>query len=260
MSVVNSNQPYGTPTWLDLGVPDLEQAQEFYGAVFGWEYEEPSAASGPYVLCLLRGERVAGLRPVSGADVVGESWWTMYLATDDCDAAARRVAEAGGRVLQAPSEIGELGRAAVAEDRVGARFGLWQGRTLPGCARVNEPDTLVRNDLAAPDPEPARSFYATVFGFTLDTNQDLPGADFTFLRRPDGHEIGGVFGAPDAPAARWRTTFEVADTDAALGRAVTAGGTVGPPSDTLYGRMAEITDPCGTPFAIIARPAAAARR
>jgi hypothetical protein len=79
---------------------------------------------------------------------------------------------------------------------------------------VNEPGSLVRNDLVTPDPEPARAFYAAVFDFTLDVNQDLPGFDFTFLRRPDGHEIGGIMGIEGAPSSSWSTTFEVADTDA----------------------------------------------
>ncbi|MFG2224143.1 VOC family protein [Streptomyces sp. NPDC048644] len=253
MSVVSGNQPYGTPTWLDLGVAEPRRARDFYRALFGWEYEERTAATGPYTMCLLRGRRVAALRPVAATDAAGESWWTVYLAADDCAAAVRRVTGAGGTVLQPPTDVAGLGRAAVVEDPVGARFGLWQGRTHPGCALVNEPDTLVRNDLSAPSPEPARRFYAAVFGFTLDGNKDLPDADFTFLRRPDGHEIGGIFGDPGGAAARWRTVFEVADTDALRARAVAAGGTAGASQDTPYGRMAEVTDPFGTAFGVITR-------
>ena len=65
-----------------------------------------------------------------------------------------------------------------------------------GCERVNEPNTLVRNDLVTDQPDVTRPFYAEVFGFTLDGNPDLPDFDFTFLRRPDGHEIGGIMGVP----------------------------------------------------------------
>ncbi|AZS72439.1 glyoxalase [Streptomyces lydicus] len=256
MSEISINQPLGTPTWIDLGVPDLDRAKAFYRALFGWEYAERSAATGPFTLCLLRGRRVAALRPVSAADVEGESWWLPYLATDDCDAAAERIVECGGAVPVPPSDVAYLARTAVVADPVGARFGLWQGRTLPGCELVNEPGTLVRNDLASPDPEPARRFYTAVFDFTLDGNDDLPDFDFTFLRRPDGHEIGGVFGDPTAPASRWQTVFEVADTDALAARAVAAGGTAGTPEDSPYGRTAALTDPFGTAFSVITRPPA----
>ncbi|MFG2095292.1 VOC family protein [Streptomyces sp. NPDC048612] len=256
MSEISSNQPLGTPTWIDLGVPDLDRAKEFYRALFGWEYEERSAATGPLTLCLLRGRRVAALRSVSAADVAGESWWLPYLATDDCDAAAKRIVESGGTVPVPPAEVAGLARTAVVADPVGARFGLWQGRTLPGCELVNEPATLIRNDLTSPDPEPARSFYADVFAFTLDGNDDLPGVDFTFLRRPDGHEIGGIIGDATARASRWQTLFEVADTDELVARAVAAGGAAEAPEDTPYGRMAVLTDPFGTAFSVGARPAA----
>jgi predicted enzyme related to lactoylglutathione lyase len=147
----------------------------------------------------------------------------------------------------------EQGRMAIAFDPVGAQFGLWQGRAHHGCALVNEPGTLVRNDLVTADPEPARRFYAEVFDFTLDGNPDLPEFDFTFLRRPDGHEVGGIMGVPGAPSG-WSTTFEVADTDAVLALAREHGGQPGEPEDFVYGRLAQVKDPFGAEFSVITRP------
>ncbi|WP_329150108.1 VOC family protein [Streptomyces sp. NBC_01456] len=256
MSEISSNQPFGTPTWIDLGVPDLDRAQEFYRALFGWEYAQVPTANGPLTLCLLRGRRVAALRPVAATDAEGESWWHPYLATDDCDGAVRRITESGGTLLAPPTDLADLARTAVVTDSVGARFGLWQGYALPGCELVNEPCTLVRNDLSSPAPEPARHFYAGVFNFTLDGNDAVPDLDFTFLRRPDGHEIGGIFGAPAATASRWQTVFEVADTDELVALARDAGGTAAAPEDAPYGRMAAITDPFGTALSVITRPPA----
>ncbi|MFI5611134.1 VOC family protein [Amycolatopsis sp. NPDC051903] len=212
MSTVDTNQPLGTPTWLDLAVPDLARAQAFYGAVFGWTFDGGD--------CLLRGLPVAGLYRGEGRG------WTVHLATDDCAATTAAVTAAGGTVLAEPHDVDGRGRAAVLADPTGARFGLWQGRAFPGARLVNEPGTLVRNDLVTTEAPLAREFYRSVFGFTLDANPDLPGADFTFLRRPDGHEIGGIFGVASAPASAWATTFEVADTQASAEKFATAGGTV----------------------------------
>ncbi|SDM74578.1 VOC family protein [Allokutzneria albata] len=243
MSQVDRNQPLGTPTWIDLPVVDVDAAKAFYGAVFGWSFAE--AALG--TTCLLRGLPVAGLR--HGAT----GGWDVHLATDDCDGTAKRVVAAGGTLVDPPHDIADLGRAAFALDPAGGRFGLWQGRAFPGCRVVNEPDALVRNDLVTARPEVARAFYATVFDFTLDGNEDLPGFDFTFLRRPDGHEVGGVLGEPGAAATVWVTTIEVADTDATVARAVAAGGTSSTVDDTPYGRSATLTDPFGTELSVIAR-------
>jgi predicted enzyme related to lactoylglutathione lyase len=239
MSRISTNQPLGTPTWIDLAVTDLPAAQAFYGAVFGWTFEGEA--------CLLRGLPVAGLREGS------EGGWTVHFATDDCDATAKRMVAAGGTVHTEPYEA-DGRRAAIVTDPVGLRIGLWQGRTAPGCQLVNEPDTLVRNDLVTARPRVARDFYATVFDFTLDGNDDLPDLDFTFLRRPDGHEIGGIVGVAESPAPAWVTTFEVSDTDATVARVREAGGTATEPEDTLYTRSSTITDPFGTEFSVGARP------
>jgi uncharacterized protein len=252
MSEVTANQPNGTPTWIDLGIPDLDRAMEFYGAVFGWEFDVGPEESGRYTTCLVRGKPVAAIMP-NPDPAATDFWWNVYLATDDCAGTAKRVVDAGGTLVQAPMEVMDQGTMAIATDPVGAQFGLWQGRALVGAQLVNEPGALLRNDLVTPTPEPARAFYAAVFDFTLDSNPDMPDFDFTFLRRPDGHEIGGIMGLPDAPSSRWGTLFEVADADAAVARATAAGGAADGPTDMLYGRMAEITDPFGTRFSIGSR-------
>lgn len=254
MSYVTTNQPDGTPTWIDLGIPDLDRAMAFYHALFGWEYHVGPAEFGRYTTCLLRGRPVAAMMPNPDPEATA-FWWNVYFATADCDGTIKRIVDAGGTVIEAPADVMEQGRMVLTRDPVGAQFGLWQGRAHIGAQIVNEPGSLVRNDLVTPTPGPAREFYAAVFDFTLDRNQDLPDLDFTFLRRPDGHEIGGVFGVPGASSSGWATTFEVADTDAAVVRAEAAGGDCGPVEEMIYGRIATITDPFGAEFSVIARPA-----
>jgi predicted enzyme related to lactoylglutathione lyase len=252
MSHVTENQPEGTPTWVDLGVPDVQRAMEFYGSLFGWEFEVGPAETGHYTICLLHGRRAAGLmqNPVPEPTC----WWNVYLAADDCDTTFARAAAAGAIVLMEPMDVMDQGRMALVLDTVGAQFGLWQGRRHVGCEIVNEPGALVRNDLVTPRPEPARAFYSEVFGFALEANADMPEADFTFLRRPDGHEVGGIFGNPAAARSTWSTVFEVADPDAVVARANAGGGKADEPHDMLYGRLATVTDPFGAEFSVIARP------
>ena len=251
MSLVTENQPDGTPTWIDLAIPDLERAIGFYGALFAWEFQVGPPETMHSTQCLLGGRRVAALaqHPDPAATAF---WWNVYLATADCDVTAKRVTDAGGGIVMAPMDIPGQGRMAIATDPVGAQFGLWEGRGHVGCEVVNEPGALIRNDLVTPDPGPARDFYPEVFAFTLDGNADMPEADFTFLRRLDGHEVGGIFGNPAAPRSTWNTVFEVADTDEAVRRARDAGGKSDEASDMLYGRIASMSDPFGTEFDVCA--------
>ncbi|TJZ81236.1 VOC family protein [Rhodococcus oryzae] len=249
MSAVTTNQPLGTPTWIDLGIPDLDRAMSFYGQVFGWEFDIGPEEAGRYTMCLLRGKKVAALMPNPDENAT-EFWWNVYLATDDLDITVARSRDAGGVVLVEPMDVMGQGRMAIVRDPSSGQFGLWQGQAHVGCELVNEPNTLLRNDLVTADPGPARDFYAAVFDFTLDGNEDLPGMDFTFLRRPDGHEIGGIMGDPAAPASAWGTLFQVADADAAVAAARAAGGVADDPTDMPYGRTAEITDPFGAKFTV----------
>lgn len=256
MALITANPPAGTPTWIDLGIPDLDRAIEFYGALFGWRFEVGPPEAGRYTMCLVQDRPVAAIMPHQDPDAT-EFWWNVYFATADCDATADRAIEAGGTIVDAPMDVMDQGRMAIARDPVGAPFGLWQGRAHVGAQIVNEPGSWIRNDLITADPEPARAFYREVFGYTLDLNEDLPDFDFTFLRRPDGHEIGGVIGLPEAPAARWITTFEVTDVDVAVERARAAGGTCEEAEEMAYGRTATIFDPFGTEFSVISRPRSA---
>jgi uncharacterized protein len=253
MSNVTTYQPNGTPTWIDLGIPDLDRAMEFYRAVFGWDFDVDPAEMGRYTMCLLRDRPVAGMMADTDPDATS-FWWNVYFATDDCDGTVKRVVDAGGTLIDPPADVMDQGRMATARDTVGASFGLWQGREHIGAQAVNEPGALLRNDLITPSPTPARAFYQAVFDFSLDSNLDLPGMDFTFLRRPDGHEIGGIIGQVDAASSVWNTTFEVDDTDAVIERAALAGGSSDPPYDFEYGRIATITDPFGAEFSVISRP------
>ena len=36
---VRETAPLGAPIWIDLTTSDLDAAQEFYGAVFGWTFD-----------------------------------------------------------------------------------------------------------------------------------------------------------------------------------------------------------------------------
>jgi predicted enzyme related to lactoylglutathione lyase len=56
----------------------------------------------------------------------------VYFATTDCDGTAKRITDAGGSVVDAPTDVMNQGRMAIARDPVGAPFGLWQGRAHIG--------------------------------------------------------------------------------------------------------------------------------
>ncbi|GAA1528756.1 VOC family protein [Actinomadura kijaniata] len=243
-----SNAPEGTPTWLDLGIPDIERARRFYGGLFGWEFHDVGPEGGHYRLCLKDGQQVAGV--IRNDEPDADYWWQMYFATDDCDGTLKRVTDAGGTVVAPADDVLEQGRMAVVKDPTGAQFGLWQGRAHIGSAIVNEHGSLLWNELHTARGEQAREFYRAVFGLQAEPVAEAPG--FVVLRRPDGRSIGGIQDDPRAARSTWVTYFAVDDVDAAL-RAVRDGGgsQVSEPLDTPWGRWATVRDPFGTEFRVM---------
>ena len=242
--------PIGVPCWIDLASTDVDAAKKLYGAALGWEFEDQGSEYGDYVMCRVGEGDAAGIGPVQeGAPPA----WTVYFASDDADATARAVADAGGRVLAEPFEVGVLGRMLVAADPGGAAFGVWQAREHIGASHVNEPGGLVWEDLAVPDPDAARAFYGAVFGFVYDELPEGAPAGYQLFRRPDEPwPLGGMGGLAAGAYPSWLPYFSVRDTDAAVAAALDNGGVlVQEAHDSEFGRQAVLADADGAVFSVI---------
>ena len=167
----NTPWPAGTPCWIDYGASEIDAAKDFYGRLFGWEFEGGDPDYGGYLNATLNGEPAAGLGPLMNP---GDSpGWTTYFATDDATATAARIREAGGTIVVEPMEVGPMGTMVIAADPQGNAFGLWQSGQHTGYRVFNEHGSLVWSEAAVDDPAAAREFYTAVFGFTW---AEVPGA------------------------------------------------------------------------------------
>ena len=271
--------PAGVPCWVDTGQPDPEAAVEFYGGLFGWEFEDrmPADSPGRYFVAQLRGRDVAavGSQPEQAPPTPG---WNTYVWVDSADDTTAKVKAAGGNALMEPFDVLDAGRMAVLTDPEGAVFCVWQAKEHKGAQIVNEPGTWNFSELNTRDPEGAKAFYGTVFGWeaeTLDYGEGqttmwrLPGyGDFLERRDPDLRRRMAADGAPegfeDAVAwlipmtsdqypddvpPHWNVTFAVDDADAVADRAAKLGGQVRvPPFDAPFVRMTVVSDPQGAAF------------
>ncbi|HEX2297959.1 MAG TPA: VOC family protein [Pseudonocardiaceae bacterium] len=242
--------PAGTPCWIDLAVPDVEAAREFYSAVLGWTYLDTGEGYGHYLICQRDDRGAAGLSALQNAGQ--PSAWTTYLASDDVDSTARKITANGGKLLAEPFDVPNAGRMCIGLDPQGAAFGVWQYAGSVGAEIYNEPGSLVWNEAAVADPDAAREFYAAVFGYSF---QDIDGDDTAYTFHRGGDPLGSISGLDASPAgtpSHWLAYFMVGDADIAAAVAVERGATVtGGPFDTPYGRIAVITDPQGATFGII---------
>jgi uncharacterized protein len=247
-----SGYPAGTPCWVDVTTTDIEGTTTFYSTLFGWEASaDPSPEAGGYTMFRLRGKDVAAASPASQADA--PTGWNTYIASDDVDATAVRITEAGGTVVSQPFDVMEAGRMASATDPTGGAFGVWQAGTHKGAQLVNEPGTWNWNELATRDVPAARDFYSAVFGWLSEELTDMPGE--YHVQTIDGRRLAGILPISpemgDTPTG-WGVYFSVEDADATAAKARDLGGTVVvEPFDVPVGRATWLVDPAGTPFQVI---------
>jgi predicted enzyme related to lactoylglutathione lyase len=247
----------GTPSWVDLGTPDIEAAIEFYGGLFGWDVPESENAeqTGGYRQAMLRGKPVAGMMPLMQEGQPPA--WSSYISVEDADATMAKVKEAGGSVMVEPMDVMDLGRMAVFADPTGAVLGVWQPGTFVGAEIVNEPGALSWNEVNTRDTAAAKDFYGSVFGWDFEDNDMGEMGTYTTLKLA-GEMVGGMFdmvgrGVPEEIPAHWMIYFAVEDTDATVAQAKQAGGSVMvEPMEVPAGRFAILTDPHGASFAVIA--------
>jgi predicted enzyme related to lactoylglutathione lyase len=256
----------GVPCWVDASEPDPEGAVDFYGGLFGWEFEDlmPPSSEGRYLIArceatsssifdlsgdLRRGD-VAAVRSIPDA-APPTAMWNTYFWVHSADEAASRVRDAGGGVVMEPFDFMDACRMAVFTDPEGAAFCVWEAKEHKGARLVNDPGALVFNNLNTRDVERARSFYGSVFGWRTGAigagaeGWTLPGYGDWLEREhhPDLRKQMAEAGAPEGfedvvasiipiaddqrdTPAHWSVTFAVDDADATAAKATELGGKV----------------------------------
>jgi len=110
-------------------------------------------------------------------------------------------------------------------------------------ALANKPAWI---DLSSADPAASRAFYAAVFGWDIEVNQDPQYGGYA-LARIDGHDVAGIGPQMSPSPTFWSVYIGTDDADALSAAVQAAGGTVIAPAFDVgdQGRMAVFQDPTG---------------
>lgn len=107
----------------EIPVDDTKQALEFWGPLFGWEFE---SYPGPSEYHMARVSDSSGVA-ISNMEP-GKRGPRAYFDVDDINAGAARVRELGGEAND-PMPVPSMGWFATCRDPHGNEFGLWQNDT-----------------------------------------------------------------------------------------------------------------------------------
>jgi uncharacterized protein len=245
----------GRFVWYDLMTKNVDASKRFYGALFGWRFEDTKRGDKPYVIARIGSDPVAGLVDVSSMADAGPQWLS-FMAVANVDQTVGRVKAADGKVLIEPREIASIARAAIVADPQGAPLGLAQlHRDIQA---VVDPEHAVPNrffwqEYLAEDARKALAFYTRVAGYTSTISDTRLGVEYHVLRTTT-RPRAGLFQLPDSSDVlpSWLPYVLVADPAAVAAKVPGLGGTIVVPvaPERRNGSLAVIADPGGALLAL----------
>jgi len=212
----------GKFVWADLVTDHVEDAESFYGALFGWTFEDDP---GGYVRVLQDGVPIASIvRLEHPPDRLRHSAWVANLSVADVDRAAELVVERGGSLERGPRDVPPRGRLALVSDADGALVLLV--RASGGDPPDAEPpvDRWLWRELWTHDVESAIGLYSELVGYESEA-VDLGGQPYRVFKQGDVPRAG-VVEAPKEVHSLWLPYVRVKDAAAAAARAETLGARV----------------------------------
>jgi uncharacterized protein len=258
-----AKQGTGKFFWYELMTSDLDAAIDYYTKVVGWTASDmpmPGDSSQRYVILNVGERGIGGIMQITDQMHAGGArpGWLGYIHVGDADAAAKRIAQAGGKVLMGPDDIPEVGRFAMAADPGGAPFYVMMpfpraempplDPATPGVVSWHELYSSL-GDKAAFD------FYAGQFGWETVQEMDMGPMGTYRIFGQDGVQMGGIMKKPDnVPVSAWGFYVNVDRLDAAVERIEAGGGKVvmGPTEVPGGSWVLQAADPQGAHFALIA--------
>jgi predicted enzyme related to lactoylglutathione lyase len=254
--MANSNN--GLFVWYEHLTKDPKAAIAFYTDVVGWK-TQPFGEGGDYVMWVGGQGPLGGVMklPDEAAQMGAPPHWMAHVQVADVDATAALAKKLGGKVYKDPADIPTVGRFAIIADPQGAVISTFKPSSDMTVHDTTKPQEFCWNELLTSDSVAAVKFYSELFGWKVLQEMEM-GPMGTYRIFGVEKQLGGMMttpkGGPMPPM--WLYYVDVADLDAAIGRATKKGAKVmnGPMDVPGGGRIAQMMDPQGAAFALHQSP------
>jgi predicted enzyme related to lactoylglutathione lyase len=249
-----------------LSTSDIAGATEFYTRLFGWTV----AYEGMFGVFVKDGEAVASfidqaMQP--GAHDQPPNWMP-FVRVSRIEEVTDRAGSLGGRVWIPVFEAVQS-KVSLISGLTREILGLWESPVRPeGPVMLVPPGVAAWFELVTPNPEPAKKYYADLFGWRFDSE-----GTYTVITN-GSHSIAGVLkmegdwedhafleAIGQAPGEKWEVPphwmvfLHVDDVEQVASRAESLGGRILARPDTLhtFGQFAVLRDPQNAYFSIFSR-------
>jgi uncharacterized protein len=111
----------GAPVHVEFPASDTGKAREFWGSLFGWQFQAYEGAPSEYLMTQLSDQAGGAIYKPDGPT----QGLRVYFDVDDIKAGTSRVRELGGEAGE-PMPVPSMGWFSYCKDVAGNEFGLWQ--------------------------------------------------------------------------------------------------------------------------------------
>ena len=253
---------HGDFVWYELMTPELDTAQEFYGGLLGWRFEEAGFNGQDYRSFNAGDAQVGGfLKLTKEMEEHGaRPSWVGYIRVDDVPQIVAKARANGGHVFMEGGEVPDVGPFAMLADPQGAPFYVIDDRSgLPSQAFAKyEPQQgcCAWNELVTDDPAGADAFYCDLFGWDKGEAMDMGPMGLYQMYNQGDYGLGAMMKRPEEmPVSMWAFYFRVPDIDAAQSYVSANGGQIANGPIEIPGGefVLQGFDPQGALFSIIGK-------
>jgi predicted enzyme related to lactoylglutathione lyase len=111
---------------LELTTPDRPVAKEFYGKLFGWNFQDHDMGGGMvYSTFTTDNGPGGGIFTMPGAPTD----WLPYVGVAEINAATEKAISLGAKLLRGPQEVPGRGMFSIMIDPTGAAIALWEPKS-----------------------------------------------------------------------------------------------------------------------------------
>ncbi|APD05624.1 hypothetical protein UJ101_00071 [Flavobacteriaceae bacterium UJ101] len=183
---------YNQVVWHDLITPDIQEAKDFYGSIFGWTFEDFKIGGKNYVMISHHNEYIGGMIEMPSSE---SSIWIASISMDNIDEQAEKVVKNGGKILLKPITIPGRGRQVILEGNQGEKFSLINSSQGDASLKTTTPNgNWLWMELWANDTSKAHNFYNKAFYTNIEqtTSDGRP----YWIFKSKGKKAGGMIQNP----------------------------------------------------------------
>jgi predicted enzyme related to lactoylglutathione lyase len=245
----------GKFVWADMFTSDTETAKSFYQNLFDWDWRTVSETPVSYGMFYKNDLAVGGLVHRE-PQIEGQNYgrWVHYISAGKISEIEAETIARGGRSLLSTRQRPSRGEFAIMADPEGAIIGAIDSSSGDPDDYRAEYGEWIWVQLYARDAVAATNFYATLFGYDIQEQDEGPAIVEWVLAVGDYSRASvGQLTSESEYHPTWLGFIRVEDIDATLKKAESLGGKVvlAPNPDLANGDLALIEDPLGTPIGLL---------